>query len=111
MRVLISGRAEDDLARIYADLANRYELDAAEQFRNRTERALARLGKFPELGPHPGWATRHSRLRFWVISKTNYIIYYERVGDAVSIERVLDGRRDVHRIIELGIEEPPEERD
>jgi plasmid stabilization system protein ParE len=111
MRVLISGRAEADLARIYADLATRYELDAAEQFRIRAEKALALLEKFPELGPHPGWATRHTRLRFWVISKTNYIIYYERVEGAISIERVLDGRRDVHRIIELGIEEPPEETD
>ncbi len=111
MRVLISGRAEADLARIYDYLATRYETDAAEQFRTRAEKALALLGKFPELGPRPGWATRHTRLRFWAISKTNYIVYYERAGDAVSIERGLDGRRDVHRIIELGIEEPPDETD
>jgi plasmid stabilization system protein ParE len=111
MKVLISGRAESDLARIYADLATRYELDAAERFRARAEKALAQLGRFPELGPHPGWATRHSRFRFWVITKTNYIIYYECAADTVSIERVLDGRRDVHRIIELGVEEPPEEAD
>jgi hypothetical protein len=45
-------------------------------------------------------------LRFWVISKTNYLIYYFPIKDGVSIERVLDGRRDVGRIINLGVDEP-----
>jgi plasmid stabilization system protein ParE len=111
MRVLISRRAEADLANIYADLATRYEIDAAERFRGRAEKAIGLLGKHPELGPHPGWATRHTRLRFWVISKTNYLVYYEHVGDTVSIERVLDGRRDILRILESGIEDAPEETD
>ena len=38
-------------------------------------------------------------------------IYYEVLGNSISIERGLDGRRDVHRIIELGVEEPPEGAD
>ena len=109
MTVLISARAEADLARIYADLAARYDIDSAERFRMRAERSLAQLGQHAFLGPHPSWATRHKRLRFWIISKTNYIIYYEPLEDAVSIERVLDGRRDVHRIVELGIEDAPED--
>ncbi len=111
MRVFISGRAEADLTLIYANLATRYDIDAAERFRARTERALAQLAQHPEVGPHPGWATRHKRLRFWMISKTNYIIYYEPLEERISIERVLDGRRDVHRIIELGIEDAPDEPD
>jgi plasmid stabilization system protein ParE len=109
MTVLISARAEADLARIYADLAIRYDIDAAERFRARAERALAQLGSHALLGPHPAWATCHKRLRFWIISKSNYIIYYEALQDAVSIERILDGRRDVHRIVELGIEDAAEE--
>ena len=111
MRVVISEKAEDDLARIYADLRIRYGPETAEPFRTRAERALKQLGQQPKLGPHPGWATRHQQLRFWVISRTHYIIYYEAQTDQVSIERVLDGRRDVHRIVELGIKEPPEEPD
>ncbi len=111
MTVVISQRAEGDLARIYAYMATHYHLDAADHFRLQAEKALAQLGKHPYLGPHPGWATRHQRLRFWVISRTNCIIYYEISGDDLSIERVLDGRRDVHRIMELGIEDPPEETD
>jgi plasmid stabilization system protein ParE len=106
MKVLISQRAEDDLARIYGHIAARNP-EAAERFRTEAERALAVLGEQPELGPRPGWETRHSRLRFWVISRFhNYLIYYEPGDDAVSIERVLDGRRDVRRIIEEGIEDP-----
>ena len=109
MRVVIAEKAEDDLARIYAYLKNHYDPETAEHFRIRAEKALKQLGQQPELGPHPGWATSHQQLRFWVVSRTNYIIYYQAQRNQVSIERVLDGRRDVHRIVELGIEEPPDQ--
>ena len=108
MKLLISRRAEDDLATIYAFLFAHAAPDVAERFRANAERALAHLGRHPETGPHPGWATRHRAIRFWVISRTPYIIYYECRREEVSIERVLDGRRDVHRIIELEIEDEPE---
>lgn len=109
MKVLISRLAEEDLARIYAYIATRNP-DAAERFRREAEKALTTLGKNPELGPLPGWKTRHTRLRFWVISRFhNYLIYYEPGKDTVSIERVLDGRRDVRRMIEEGVEDPPPE--
>lgn len=111
MNLVISGKAEQDLVRIYAWLSINRGPDAAERFRARAEQALNQLGSHPELGPHPGWSTRHTRLRFWIISRTSYIIYYEFIADTVSIERVLDGRRDVHSIIELGTEEPPEEKE
>jgi plasmid stabilization system protein ParE len=110
MRVLISERAEADLARIYAWLAIHHAPEVAEQFRRRAENAMALLGLHPEVGPHPGWATRHKSLRFWIISRTCYLIYYEVRAEAVSIERVLDGRRDVRRIIQNGIGDNPEDR-
>jgi plasmid stabilization system protein ParE len=58
-------------------------------------------------GPEPGTGaaprlenTAHPPA-FWVISRFhNYLIYYEAGQDTVSIERVLDGRRDVRRIVE-----------
>jgi plasmid stabilization system protein ParE len=109
MKVLISRLAEEDLARIYAYLAARNP-DAAERFRLEAEKALTSLGRNPDLGPRPGWKTRHTRLRFWVISRFhNYLIYYEPGKDTVSIERVLDGRRDVRRIVEEGVGQPPPE--
>jgi len=104
MKILISQRAEDDLARIYGYIAGRNP-DAAERFKSEAENALSLVRENPELGPRPGWKTRHTRLRFWVVSHFhNYLIYYEPRKDTVFIERVLDGRRDVRRIIEKGIE-------
>lgn len=109
MKVLISQRAEEDLARIYAFIARRNP-EAAERFRMEAEKALTVLGRNPDLGPRPGWQTRHTCLRFWVISRFhNYLIYYESSRDSVCIERVLDGRRDVRRILEDGNEQPPPE--
>lgn len=107
-RLVISRRAEDDLANIYRFLAIEYDLDQAERFRIRAEKTLLQLVRHAELGPRPSWVTRHKKLRFWIISRSNYIIYYEPRRDEVSIERVLDGRRDVKRIIEMRIEDPPE---
>jgi plasmid stabilization system protein ParE len=111
VKVLISQRAEGDLAQIYAFLFAHAAPEVAERFRTNAEGALTHLGRHPESGPHPGWVTRHRSLRFWVISRTPYIIYYECRRDEVSIERVLDGRRDGRRIIELGIEDEPEAAD
>ena len=88
-QVIISQKAEDDLARIYAYLWKEYDFDVAERFRMRAEKALFQLGQHSDIGPNPAWATVHYRLRFWIISKTNYIIYYESQADTVSIERVL----------------------
>jgi len=111
MKVVISRRAEGDLARIYAYLAMRHGIEAAEPFKRRAEEALAQLARHPRIGPHPGWATRHKALRFWIISRSHYVIYCEPGAETVSVERVLDGRRDVTRIMEQGREEPlePEE--
>jgi plasmid stabilization system protein ParE len=109
MKVLISRRAEEDLARIYAYIASRHP-GAAERFRIEADKALASLGRNPELAPRPGWKTRHTRLRFWVISRFhNYLIYYDPGKDSVSIERVLDGRHDIRRSVEEGIEHPSPE--
>jgi plasmid stabilization system protein ParE len=108
MKVLISQRAEYDLARIFGDIAERNP-DAAERFKTEVKRALAQLAEHPELGPRPGWETRHTKLRFWVISGFhNYLIYYEPRATDVSVERVLDGRREVRRILEEGVENPEE---
>ncbi len=100
---------EEDLACIYAHIAA-HDSGAAERFRMEAEKAAVLLANHPKLGPRPSWETRHKRLRFWVISDfNNYLIYYEPLKDGVSIERELNGRRDVRRILETGWEEPSSE--
>lgn len=109
MNARVSAQARDDLAYIFAYISSRQGEEAGDRFLGLAEQAVAFLAKNPEAGPHPRWRSRHKALRFWVISKTNYLIYYFADESGLSIERVLDGRRDVKRIIEKGLEEPQEE--
>ena len=111
MSARISARAQDDLAYIYARLSATAGGDAADQFLGRARQATSFLAQNPHAGPHPSWATRHKDLRFWVIRGTRFLIYYFPDEMGVSIERVLDGRRDVRRIMELGIEDPSDEEE
>jgi plasmid stabilization system protein ParE len=106
MNARISARALDDLDCIYAYISVHQGPEAPDRFLELARDAANFLVRHPLAGPHPGWATRHKGLRFWVISKTNFLIFYLPENSGVSIERVLDGRRDVARILELGLEDP-----
>ncbi len=108
MRACISARAQGDLDRIFAAIFVRQGPEAADRFLELAQEATGFLVQNPMAGPHPRWATRHKMLRFWVISRTSFLIYYLPDEQGVSIERVLDGRRDVARIMEFGVEDPPD---
>ena len=105
MRVRISARAQSDLDCIFASILIGQGAQAAERFLELAQKATAFLAQHPLAGPHPKWARRHRTLRFWVISRTNFLIYYLPDEENLSIERVLDGRREVARIMEP----PPDE--
>jgi plasmid stabilization system protein ParE len=107
MKARISARAQRDLELIFARVYVQQGARAAERFLALARKSTEFIAERPLAGPYPRWATRHRTLRFWVISRTNFLIYYFPDEHGVSIERVLDGRRDVARIMELGIEEPP----
>jgi plasmid stabilization system protein ParE len=109
MNVRISIRAGEDLDFIYAIIHSRQGDIAADNFIRNAIQATEFIAKNPEAGPHPRWVTRHKTLRFWVISRTNYLIFYFVDETGVSIERVLDGRRDIKRIIEERLENPTDE--
>lgn len=107
MKPRFSVRARNDLEYIYAFIFARQGSAAADEFVEQARTAVEFLLQNPEAGPHPRWATRHKELRFWVISRTNYLIFYFADKTGVSIERVLHGRRDVKRIMEQRVEDPP----
>lgn len=109
MSVRISARARDDLEIIYSLICARQGTKAADHFLEKAQDAVRFLSQNPHAGPHPQWTSRHKQLRFWVISRTNFIIYYFSDQSTISIERVLDGRRDVKRIIDPQREEPDDE--
>ncbi len=106
MNARISARAQDDLDYIYAWICSCQGTQAADRFLERAQQAMSLLVQRPEAGPHPRWATRHKTLRFWVISHTNFLVFYFSDELGISIERVLDGRRDVRRIMEQRVEQP-----
>src|SRR5580658_8250410 len=106
MKPRISARAQNDLDCIFAQIYVQQGPHAADRFLELAKDASKFLVQNPLAGPHPRWATRHKTLRFWVISRTNYLIFYLADGEEVSIERVLDGRRDVARVMEFGKEDP-----
>jgi plasmid stabilization system protein ParE len=108
MKARISGRAKSDLEHICAFICARQGPKAADRYLELAQAAARFMAQHPSAGPHPRWATRHKGLRFWVISRTNFLIYYLPDADGVSIERVLNGRRDVVRVMELSREQPPE---
>ena len=105
MKVRISARARDDFDYIFACICARQGIQAGDRYLDLARQAVAFLVQHPDAGPHPRWATRHKSLRFWVISKTNFLIFYFSDDYGVSIERVLDGRRDVKRIFQQALEE------
>ncbi len=107
MKARISGRAQSDLDQIYAYIYVSQGCNAADRFLNLARQAAVFLIQHPHAGPHPGWATQHKNLRFWVISGTKFLLYYFVEGNEVRIERVLDGRRDVKRIVEQGVDDAP----
>ncbi len=109
MNARLSDRARHDLDLIYAQIFATRGAAGADLFLDLARQATEFIAKNPYAGPHPNWATRHQTLRFWVISKTKFLIFYIPAENEVSIERVLDGRKDVVRILERGIEEPPED--
>ena len=111
MMVRISAPAREDLEYIYALVCTRQGTQAADRFLEAAEAAVDFLAQHPDAGPHPQWTSRHKQLRFWVISRTNFIIYYFSEQSGISIERVLDGRRDVKRIIDLRREHPDDEQE
>jgi plasmid stabilization system protein ParE len=105
MNARVSARAKNDLDTIFGGICARQGIEAADEFLGLARQAVGFLVQNPDAGPHPRWAVRHKTLRFWVISKTNFLIYYFHDELGVSIERVLDGRRDVARIMDRGLEE------
>jgi plasmid stabilization system protein ParE len=109
MTVRISTRAREDLEYVYALIHARQGSQAADRFLDTARDAVRFLAEHPHAGPHPHWTSRHKQIRFWVISRTRFIIYYFAEQDSISVERVLDGRRNVKRIIDTHQEHPDED--
>lgn len=89
MKVFVAAEAESDLLQIYAYVAERNP-DAAEDIARQFAQKVDNLARFPFIGRHRNGFRQG--LRSVVVG--TYVIFY-LVGDAITIVRVLDGRRDI----------------
>jgi plasmid stabilization system protein ParE len=104
VKVLYRQAADDDVVRQF-----RYYLvtlnvpDVAVRFRDAVRRTVQSLGQHPFAGPRYRSSPRHLQdLRSWPVAGFEATrIYYLRDDDAIHVIRILHGKRDVKRILEL----------
>lgn len=93
--VILSVKAESDLAKIADDIGERSPKRAASYVREILEHA-GQLAHFPHSGtPMPHLADNVRRL-----VHGRYLIFYSVHDDRVQIERVVHGARDLDRLFE-----------
>ncbi len=62
--------------------------------------AFENLALNPDIGrPRPDLTRRHPEFRFWTVLR-RFVIVYEPLTDGVEIVRVLDGVRDLPRVLD-----------
>jgi plasmid stabilization system protein ParE len=71
------------------------------KFARAVEKTLSLLAMFPEMGSP--WESNEPRLqgvRFQNVSRfRNYLIFYRMTEPGLYVERIVDGRRDLERIL------------
>ena len=94
MKLLLKPRAEQDLADIWAYIAEK-NLPAAERLLSEIEFRLQLIAETPMLGP--AFPSIAPNLRFFPLKP--YLILYQILPDSIEIVRILDGRRDIPSVI------------
>jgi toxin ParE1/3/4 len=108
LSVSISGRAEADLTHQYRWYLQNANVEVAERFLKAFDLTLGVLARQPGLGKAGKFrAPELAGIRFFPVGGRFgvHLIFYRDLGDAVSIERVMHGARDLPR----RLLEPPED--
>jgi plasmid stabilization system protein ParE len=92
-RLVVTERADDDLASIIQNLRDTAGEAVALRYRQAIDQVFERLVRFPRSGMSRRKMGRHVRIA--VVAP--YIIFYENQRDDVVIVRILDGRRNITR--------------
>jgi plasmid stabilization system protein ParE len=108
LAVNVSGRAETDLTHQYRWYLGNANAEVAERFLKAFEVTAEKLAQQPGLG----WARKFrapelSSIRSYPVGSRFevHLIFYREYGDALSIERMMHGARDLPR----RLLEPPED--
>lgn len=103
----VSGRAEADLTNQYRWYLDNASLEVAERLLTGFDATVERLARMPGIGRLRKFRSPELRgMRSLQIGGgfNSHLIFYRVAGDAVSIERVMHGARDLER----RLVEPPE---
>jgi plasmid stabilization system protein ParE len=95
--VLITAKAKRDLLQIWTLLAERSEIEMADQVLREIESTCELLSRNPNIG-----RIRQEfsiPLRSFSVKHRNYLIFYNPIVTGIQVYRVLDGRMDLSRIL------------
>lgn len=99
-QVLIIHEAEEDVFDIYRQILLNTSANAAEQILGRIEEACESLRENPESGHFPPELERIGVSMYREIHYKPYRVIYQIEGKKVYVHCVLDGRRDLQRLLE-----------
>lgn len=94
-RLIVSELASADQAAILNDLYAKAGLAAATKFRSLFRAMLDRLADFPASGPRR--ELLGPEIRIGVVSPFVLIYRYTKIGDTVTVLRIVHGRQDITR--------------
>ena len=99
-KVLITEEAEKDIVDIWSYIMINDCIENADYVVDSLEEAIGSLGKIPQKGHVLPELERISVFSYLEIHFKPYRIIYQIDGNSVYIYCVIDGRRDIHKILE-----------
>jgi toxin ParE1/3/4 len=91
VRVVVSGTAQADIDAIVAYLVENAGPQVADRYLDEFDAIYDRIGEFPDIGPPRPSLGREVRIALL----HPYVMIYRRLGDVVTVLRVLHGRRNI----------------
>ena len=98
--VYIIEDAEQDIVDIYNYIARSDSTEKAEYFLNKIEEKCSSLHEFPDRGHIPPELERVGIFEYREIHFKPYRIIYQVIGPKVYVHSVLDGRRELQKLLE-----------
>ena len=99
-RLVMTEEAEKDIIDIWSYIMINDCIENADYVVESLEEAIGSLEKIPQKGHVPPELERVSVFSYLEIHFKPYRIIYQIVGSAVFIYCVIDGRRDIYKILE-----------
>lgn len=99
-RIIRSSQAKMEIVQI-AEYIGQRNIDAGLRFFESIESTIQRLAEKPaSAGQWESSKSRFTGLRVWPVEGfENYLIFFRPIPNGIEVYRVLDGRRDLERLL------------